>query len=135
MPMTVYLFMHPFDDAPQGAALLRLNALRGLRDELAAMPGVRVSPVPQQADLEVEITNVIATDDAGCGVSRGDGQRILVIRMNRNGERLDFVCSDGRGRLSAERQAARRIRDWVVGEDVFSILSAQAATTPLRAIA
>ena len=132
--MTVYLYMHPFDDAPQGAALLRLNALRSLRDELAALQGVRVSPVPQGADLEVEITNVIATDDGHGALNRDDCQHILVVRMSRNGERLDFVCSDGRGTFSAERQAARRIRNWVAGEDFFSVASA-AATTSLRAIA
>ncbi len=133
--MNVYLFMHPFDDAPASAALLRLNALRSLRDELAGLPGVRVSPMPQGADLEVEITNVIASDDAPGALSREHCQRILVVRMGRNGERLDFVCSDGRGDSTAERQAARRIRNWVLGEDLCLAAMAKVQVGPLRAIA
>ncbi len=130
--MNVFLYMHPFDEAPEGAALLRLSALRALRDELAALQGVRVSAVPHGADLEVEITNVISTDAAPGAMHRDAGQRILVVRLGRNGERLDFVCSDGQGTLSAERQAARRIRNWVAGEDFFSMARAATAMTPLR---
>jgi len=134
MTMTIYLYTHPFDGAPQGATLLRLSALRSLRDELAALPGVRVSPVPQGADLEVVLTNVIATDDGPGALDREGGHRILVVRLSRSGERLDFVCSDGRGQ-SAERQAARRIRNWVAGEDFFSSMSAPAPAGTMRAIA
>lgn len=133
--MNVYLFMHPFEDAPASAALLRLNALRTLRDELSGLPGVRVSPMPQGADLEVEITNVIASDDAPGALNRDSGQRILVVRMGRNGERLDFVCSDGRGDSTAERQAARRIRNWVLGEDLCPVAMVAMPAAPLRAIA
>lgn len=133
--MNVYLFMHPVDHATASAALLRLNALRRLRDELAGLPGVRVSPMPQGADLEVEITNVIAGDDAPTALSREGSQRILVVRMGRNGERLDFVCSDGLGEVTAERQAARRIRNWVLGEDFCPVAMVQPSTAQLRAIA
>lgn len=133
--MTVYLFMHPLDHASPGATLLRLNALRRLRDELAALPGVRVSAIPQGSDLEVEITNVIASGDAPGSTNRDESPRILVVRMGRNGERLDFVCSDGPKDLPAERQAARRIRNWIAGEDFMSMAGAQPAARPLRAIA
>jgi hypothetical protein len=55
--------------------------------------------------------------------------------MGRNGERLDFVCSDGPRDRSAERQAARRIRNWIAGEDATSTAGALPAATSLRAIA
>ena len=116
--MTVYLFMHPLGDASHAAALSRLQALGALRDELAALPGVHVSPVPQPADLEVEILNVITTDE-GPRAFRSGGQRILVVRLGRNGERLDLVCSDAE-HMSAERQAARRIRRWAAGEQLHA---------------
>jgi hypothetical protein len=133
--MNVYLFVHQAEDVSSNAALMRLNALRALRDELAEMPGVRVAPMPQGADLEVEITNVIASDDALGTLNRHTNQRILVVRMGRNGERLDFVCSDGCGNSTAERQAARRIRNWVLGEDLCPVAMVTAPTAPLRAIA
>ncbi|MGE3179035.1 MAG: hypothetical protein AB7O32_16310 [Vicinamibacterales bacterium] len=133
--MNVYLFTHPFTDAPAQAALLRLNALRALRDELSGLPGVRVSPMPQGADLEVEITNVIASEEPPAAIGRDASQRILVVRMGRNGERLDFVCSDGRGDSTAERQAARRIRNWVLGQELCPVAMTPAQELPLRAIA
>jgi len=135
--MTVYLYMHPLDDAGERPTLVRLDALRALREELSMYAGLRVSATPRGADLEVEIVNVVPQDDAVGTLGRESGQRILVIRMSRNGERLDFVCSNGRGELTAERQAARRIRNWVAGE---SFLSATCPTPipapmPLRATA
>ncbi len=118
--MTVYLYMHPLDHAGERQTLVRLNALRALRDELSAYAGVQVSATPRAADLEVEIVNIVGTDEPTGVLSRDPRQRILVVRMCRGGERLDFVCSDGRGELTAERQAARRIRNWVAGEDFFA---------------
>jgi hypothetical protein len=117
--MTVYLFMHPLGDASHAASLSRLFALGSLRDELAVLPGVQVSPVPHPVDLEVEILNVIATDE-GPRAFRSRGQRILVVRLCRNGERLDLVCSDSE-HVSAERQAARRIRRWAAGEQPHAL--------------
>lgn len=133
--MTVYLYMHPLDDASERQTMLRLNALRALRDELSAHVGVKVCATPQVADLEVEVVNVVAPDAASGALTREIGQRILVVRMTRNGERLDFVCSDGSGPLTAERQAARRIRNWVAGENFLSMTAGAQAGSDLRAIA
>lgn len=133
--MTVYLYMHPLDHAGERQTLARLNALRALRDELSAYPGLQVSAMPQAADLEVEIVNIVGSDEPA-GVLRGDpGQRILVVRMMRGGERMDFVCSDGRGELTAERQAARRIRNWIAGENFLTVARGADSELPLRAIA
>jgi len=117
--MTVYLFMHPLGDTSNAVALTRLQALGALRDELASLPGVHVSPVPHPTDLEVEILNVVVTEE-GPRAFRSGGQRILVIRLARNGERLDLVCSDA-VQVSAERQAARRIRRWAAGEQPHAL--------------
>lgn len=133
--MTVYLYMHPLDHAGERPTLVRLDALRTLREELSAYPGVRVSATPVAADLEVEIVNVVANHDDVSTLHRDGGHRILVVRMARNGERLDFVCSDGRGEMTAERQAARRIRNWVAGEDFLTLTRNAQPSTRLRAIA
>lgn len=132
--MTVYLYMHPVDHASERQTLSRLDALRGLRDELSTLAGVKVCATPQTADLEVEIVNVVANDGPAT-IGGETGQRILVVRMTRNGERLDFVCSDGLGERSAERQAARRIRNWVAGEDFLSMTGAVHLGHGKRAIA
>lgn len=133
--MTVYLYMHPIDHAGERQTLVRLNALRALRDELSTYPGLQVSAMPQASDLEVEVVNIVGSDDP-TGALRGDhGQRILVVRMTRGGERMDFVCSDGRGELTAERQAARRIRNWIAGEDFLTLTRGVDSDLPLRAIA
>lgn len=133
--MTVYLFMHALEHAGERSTLARLNALRALRDELATQTGIRVAATPGGADLEVEIVNVVASDDVAGMLARDEAPRILVVRMNRNGERLDFVCSDGHSGLTAERQAARRIRNWVAGEDFLSVARASQTTAGLRATA
>jgi len=132
--MTVYLYMHSLDHASERQTLLRLEAMRLLRDELSAYTAVKVCATPQTADLEVEVVNVVVNDDS---VDTGSEhvQRILVVRMTRNGERLDFVCSDGRGELTAERQAARRIRNWVAGGDFFSMARTARTSHAVRAIA
>ena len=133
--MTVYLYMHPLDQAGERATLIRLNALRALRDELSAFPGLRVSATPQGADLEVEIVNVVASDDVAGMLAREAAPRILVVRMARNGERIDFVCSDGHNGQTAERQAARRVRNWVAGEDFLSLVRTTPADLALRPVA
>lgn len=133
--MTVYLYMHPLDDVGQRATLRRLNALRALREELSGLAGVLVSATPRSADLEVELVNVVASDEAADVRNRDAGQRILVIRMIRGEQRLDFVCSDGCGELTAERQAARRIRGWVAGEDYVGLTVTAAHAASMRAVA
>ena len=110
---TVYLFVRA-PQSTQGASASdaataterRLTALHVLRDELVAL-GIRVAPVPDVADLHVEITNVFATRDGATD------HRVVMVRLAIGNERLEFVCSDGVGRVQAERQAAKRIVAWL----------------------
>ena len=112
---TVYLFVRTPPDGPTSAvALRRLKALQELRDELRHMGGVIVLAAPQRADLQVEITNVFASDDAA---SPRDSRRVIVVRLSAGDNRMDFVCADGYGRTSAEQQAARRIFVWLESID------------------
>lgn len=115
-PLTAYVHMHALDDVSEAVSRLRADALQALRDELASLADIRVSPVPQGADLDVEITNVLRVEEKPRTGADAGRHRILVIRLGRNGERLDFVCADGRSAMPAERQAARRIRGWI-GEE------------------
>jgi hypothetical protein len=115
---SVYLFVRTGPEYDSGAAHRRLQALQALRDELVGL-GVRVSPVPDQADLDVEITNVFgSSEESMYGEPRrlvrgGDGRRVVIVRISVGDERLDFVCSDGVGRVSAEHHAAKRILVWL----------------------
>ncbi len=105
---TVYLFVRTnADREPAAVTERRLQALQALRDELVRV-GVRVTPLPGHADLDVEITNVFGTGDHSA-----DAQRVLIVRISVGDERLDFVCSDGLGRVSAEQHAAKRILVWL----------------------
>jgi len=133
--MTVHLFTHPLSQAGERAVLVHLNALRALREELAAFPGVRVAATPRGADLEVEIVSVTPCEEFAGMAGRDAAARIMVVRMRRNGEQLDFVCSDGHGGVTAERQAARRIRNWVAGEDFLSLVRNAPTRSHLQAIA
>jgi len=111
---TVYLFVRTLPGSPSSAASLRrLQALQQLRDELQGIRGLSVTPRPDPADLHVEITNVFASDDAP---SR-DGGRVVIVRLSDGEQHLDFVCADGVGHSSAERQAARRICAWLDAMD------------------
>jgi hypothetical protein len=124
---TVYLFVRAASDHDSAGAHRRLQALQALRDELVGL-GIRVSPVPDQADLDVEITNVFGTSEESiCGEPRrlvrgGEGRRVVIVRISVGDERLDFVCSDGIGRVSAEHHAAKRILAWLdsLGQDASS---------------
>jgi hypothetical protein len=118
---TVYLFMRSSpDDATSGVALRRLRALQALRDELAGL-GITITAVPHHADLHVEITNVLGIDDVPgdkhlAGPPRyRERRRVLLIRLGTEDDRLEFVCSDGLGNVTAEYQAARRIHGWLTG--------------------
>jgi hypothetical protein len=91
----------------------REHALVALREELLQLGDLRVSPSPNDADLQVEILNLLGTDEgpmaraAQRSARMPDRRRILIVRVSRDSDRFDFVCSDGSA--SAERQAARRI--------------------------
>src|SRR5438093_7477263 len=120
-PFTVYLLVRASEDNGDASKSLttdrRLQALRALHDELTTI-GIRVTPLPERADLEVEITNVFV---AGQGRTPGRAEtcslvergRIMSIRLSVGDERLEFVCSDGTGRVPAERHAAHRIMMWL----------------------
>ena len=130
-PLTAYVHMHALDGVSATVSRLRADALQALRDELAALGGVHVTPIPQGADLDVEITNVLRVDEVSRARTDQGRQRILVIRLGRKGERLDFVCSDGRSAMPAERQAARRIRGWVAGDEAAVPLRPAAVETAI----
>jgi len=129
-PLTAYVHMHALEGASDAIARLRASALQALRDELAANGRVRVSPVPDGADLEVEITSVLHVDDGPRNRAAEGRQRILVVRLGRKGERLDFVCSDGRSAMPAERQAARRIQGWIGGDGVVAPSPLERSASP-----
>jgi hypothetical protein len=111
--LSVYLFTQSTDiEAP--IMQRREHALVALREELLRLGDLRVSPSPNGADLQVEILNLLGADETPLGraaaerSARGpDRRRILIVRVSRDTDRFDFVCSDGSA--SAEQQAARRI--------------------------
>jgi hypothetical protein len=125
---TVYLFVRAaqtLHGGPGDAATSterRLNALHVLRNELVAL-GIQVAPVPDLADLQVEITNVFATREATTD------HRVVMVRLSIGSERLEFVCSDGVGRVPAERQAAKRIVAWLDSPGVAGALRLPQALT------
>src|SRR5262249_56749782 len=95
---TVYLFVRTPPDGPTSpVALRRLKALQELRDELRRTGGIVVA-APQAADLQVEITNVFASDATA---HIGDDGRALVARLAAGGERLRYGCAHGHGRTRA----------------------------------
>jgi hypothetical protein len=113
---TVYLFVRDAALIQSAAAMKRrLQALQALREELVMLDGVRVTAVPDEADLQVEITNVFGTNERSEGAIRntGTGQRVLIIRLLIADEPVEFVCSDGIGNVPAERHAARRVMVWL----------------------
>jgi hypothetical protein len=129
-PLIAYVHMHALDGASEAVSKLRADALHALRDELASLADIRVSPVPQGADLDVEITSVLRVEERPRTRADEGRQRILVIRLGRNGERLDFVCTDGRSAMPAERQAARRIRGWVARDSLSASAFSQLVPAP-----
>jgi len=109
---TVYLFVRTPPDGPGSiVGLRRLKAVQELRDELRRMGGVIVTASPNRADLQVEITNVFASEQEA--TLPRDGRRVVVVRLSAGDERMDFVCADGPGAISAEQQAAKRIALWL----------------------
>jgi hypothetical protein len=116
---TVYLFVRGAADEDLPAiAARRLQALQALRDELL-VHGVHVTTVPAEADLAVEITNVFAIDEdpplarVRRRVRGKSRPRVLIVRLSNGNDRMDFVCSDGIGRVPAEQHAAQRIMMWL----------------------
>ena len=113
--LSVYLFTQSTDDSAPPMMQRRLSSLLALRDELLQIGDLRVSASPRDADLHVEILSLLGADEgavaraAPCPAQRPERRRILIVRVSRDEQRFDFVCSDGAGSVSAERQAARRI--------------------------
>jgi hypothetical protein len=119
-PLNVYLYVQPSSDSGASTGDRRkLQSMLTLRDELVALGGVHVAPAPQVADLQVEIMNLVGHSDARPKAKpaprRDDAHRILIVRVQVENERLDFVCSDGIGHMTAESQAAKRIHAWMGG--------------------
>jgi len=112
---TVYLFVRDRSRTHSAASLeQRLAAQQALREELLSTGNVRVTALPYEADLQVEITNVVDTYERPTGVmARGEAHRVLIIRLLIGDEPVEFVCSDGIGNMPAERHAARRVLVWL----------------------
>ena len=116
-PFAVYLHLRASEEAqPSRMTDRRLQALHALHEELSNI-GVRVTPLPERADLEVEITNVFLSGETHLPgradtCSLAERSRIMSIRLSVADEHLEFVCSDG-GRISAEHHAAQRILMWL----------------------
>ena len=113
--LSVYLFTQSADDTAPPLVQRRLNALVALRDELLQIGDLHVSASPQHADLQVEILSLLGANEGPIARATQrqapypEQRRILIVRVSRDEQRFDFVCSDGAGSVSAERQAARRI--------------------------
>jgi hypothetical protein len=113
---TVYLFVRDNSRSqPPVAIRRRLHALNSLREELAALGNVRVTAVPHEADLQVEIKNVFSGDEnrAGTKPHGAAADRVLIIRMMIADEPVEFVCADGIGNVPAEHHAAKRVLVWL----------------------
>jgi hypothetical protein len=118
-PFAVYLLVRTTaDGAKPHATDRRLQALRALHEELTNI-GIRVTAMPDRADLEAEITNVFLAGEGHASGGRAETcslverGRIMSIRLSVGDEHLEFVCSDGTGRVPAERHAAQRIMMWL----------------------
>jgi hypothetical protein len=116
-PFAVYLHLRGTEETERSRMTdRRLQALHALHEELSNV-GIRVTPLPERADLEVEITNVFLAGDTHApgrsdSCSLVDRGRIMAIRLSVHDEHLEFVCSDG-ARVSAEHHAAQRILMWL----------------------
>ena|SRR5438552_191775 len=111
---TVYLFVRGSSHGQSPRAIARrLQALHNLSEELVALGNVRVTALPDEADLQVEVTNVIALDGEARAGMRRHSERVLIIRLLIANEPVEFVCCDGVGNMPAERHAARRVLVWL----------------------
>jgi hypothetical protein len=110
---SVYLFVREKSKShPPIAIQRRLQALQALRDELTALGNVRVTALPHEADLEVEIRNVFVTNEGPVG-RQGNEHRVLIVRLMIGDEPVEFLCADGIGNVPAEHHAAKRVLVWL----------------------
>src|SRR5439155_26367337 len=81
---TVYLFVRDAARTQSPTAMeRRLQAQQALREELVALGGVRITALPYEADLQVEVTNVFGTNEGLGGAIRSAdaGHRVLNFRL------------------------------------------------------
>lgn len=116
--MNVFVSMHPKpDDAAPLTARRRSDALQALREALSGLEGLLVSTTPHEAEVQVEITDVLGLDDGPILRSARrssripERHRVLIVRLIDDGETYDLVCSDHLG-ITAEHQVAGRIHAW-----------------------
>jgi hypothetical protein len=114
----VFVSMHPKpDDVAPLVAKRRGDALQALRDELVGLEGLLVSTTPREAEVQVEITDILGVDDGPMLRSArrsqriADAHRVLIVRLIDEGETLDLVCGDRSGN-TAEHQVATRVHAW-----------------------
>ena len=112
---TVYLFVRDRSHShPPIAIEPRLQAQQALKEELVALGNVRVTALPHEADLQVEIKNVFGTDEGPVPRNSRAGHRVLIIGLLIGGHELvEFVCADGIGNVPAEHHAAKRVLVWL----------------------
>lgn len=105
------------DACSQDEARARLDAVDRLRDELERA-GAAVLDSAADAQLVVEVCGVYGAEEgpivrsAKHAARLPDRYRIVVIRLRAEGRRDDFACRDAASGLSAEQDAAVRIRSW-----------------------
>ncbi len=109
----------PVDDTRSRAVWRGVAAVQAMSDALARN-GIRVMKPPHAADVQVEIVNVLGADDGpivrSAKLSRRvpeERPRVLIIRLSVHDYHVEFVSAERRGQLTAEDQAAKRIRWWV----------------------
>ncbi len=114
----VFVSMQPKpDDAAPLAARRRSDTLQALREALIGLEGLFVSTTPHEAQVQVEITDVLGLDDGPILRSARrssripERHRVLIVRLIDDSETYDLVCSDRLG-VTAEHQVASRIHAW-----------------------
>jgi hypothetical protein len=114
----VFVSMHPKpDDVLPTVAKRRCDVLQALRDELVGLEGLLVSTTRREAEVQIEITDILGVDDGPILRSArrsqriAEGHRVLIVRLIDEGETLDVVCGDEFGN-TAEHQVATRVHAW-----------------------
>jgi hypothetical protein len=110
----------PADDTRSGAVWRGVAAVQAMSDALVRN-GIRVMKPPHAADVQVEIVNVLGSDDGPIVRSAKLSlrvperrPRVLIIRLSLHDHHVEFVSPEMLGHLTAEDQAVKRIRGWVV---------------------